>query len=260
MSGRTSLQITRDVWKALFLREATVRLFGSRAAWAWLLIEPVIHLAFMLFLFSVIRQKSVGGIDIVPWLLIGLVGYFTFRRTAAQMASAIDSNRALFTYRQVVPFDTVLIRGVLEGLVMLATLTIAVLGLSLYGMDVIPDDPLMVMLAFFGLWLLGASFGLLMAVLSELASESQRVIGIVMLPLYFMSGVIFPLNLVPPQYLPYLLINPIPHGLETGRASFSTFYHAPPGIELSYLYTWVLGFLIVGLVLYRRFTRKVFAQ
>ena len=260
MSERSSLQITKHVWKALFLREATVRLFGTRAAWAWLLIEPMAHLAFITFLFAVVRQREIGGIDIIPWLVIGLVGFFTFRRTAVQMSGAIDSNRALFTYRQVVPFDTIIIRGILEGLIMLSTLAIVAVGLSLFGVAVIPDDPLYLILALLGLWLLGVALGILIAVIGELAPEVHRVLGIILLPLYFLSGVIFPLAIVPPQYRSYLMLNPIPHGLESARAAFAEFYFLIPETNLAYLYYWVIGLLMIGLLLYRRHTRKVFAQ
>ena len=260
MSERTSLQITQNVWKALFLREASVRLFGSRAAWAWLLVEPLMHLTFISFLFAVIRQRHVGGIETVIWLVIGLVGFFTFRRTAMQMSGAIDSNRALFTYRQVIPFDTVMIRGILEGLVMLVTLAVAAFGCALIGYDVIPDDVLTFVVAMFGLWMLGVALGLLIAVVGELAKEIHRVLPIILMPLYLLSGVIFPLTLVPPQYRHYLFLNPIPNGLEAARAAFASFYHASPETDLSYLYVWIVTLLCAAMLFYWRFTRKVFAQ
>lgn len=249
-----------NVWKALFLREATVRLFGTRAGWAWLILEPLIHLTFISFLFAVVRQRTVGGIDIAEWLVIGLVGFFTFRRTTTQISIAIGANRALFTYRQVIPFDGMIIRGVLEGLVMLMTLVFAGFGLWMFGYNVEPDDALTFMAALLGLWLLGVALGFTVAVAAELAPEVQRVFNILMLPIYFLSGVILPLNIVPPQYREYLMLNPIPNGLETARSAFATFYHAPPETDLAYLYVWVLGIAITGLLLYWRFTRKVFAQ
>jgi hypothetical protein len=40
-SVRSPASITWAVWKALFLREAVARLFAGRAAWRWILVEPV---------------------------------------------------------------------------------------------------------------------------------------------------------------------------------------------------------------------------
>lgn len=48
MSGRpprNPLTVTFAVWNALLLREALSRLFGRRAAWFWLLFEPIFHVA-----------------------------------------------------------------------------------------------------------------------------------------------------------------------------------------------------------------------
>ena len=257
MSGRSSAEIMLSVWKALLLREATFRLFGTRAAWAWLLIEPLSHFAFLTFLFAVIRHRVVGGIDVAIWLILGLIGYFTFRRTANQMGAAIDANRALFTYRQVLPFDAIVVRGILEGLIMIAAFIVVTLVMFLFGYDVVPHHPLVVLGGFFGLWLLGASLGLAVAVLSELVEEARQIVSMLMMPLYFISGVILPVSAVPPQYRDILMINPVLHGVESMRAGFSSYYHAPEGLDLSYLYLWSGLFLAIGLLLYVRFAKAI---
>ena len=83
---RSPLSIALSVWKALMLREALHRLFASRAAWFWLLLEPLFHLAIISFIFAVIRQRKIGGMETIPWIIIGLIGFFVFRRTVGQMA------------------------------------------------------------------------------------------------------------------------------------------------------------------------------
>src|SRR3546814_536739 len=130
------------------------------------------------YIYAGIRQRTIGGIDTLIWLVLGLQGFFLFRRTASQMAGAIDSNRALFSYRQVKPTDTVLMRGVLEGLLMAMVITIVGAGMALLGHNVTPADPMRVLAAFFGLWFLGVSLGLLISVLSELAQEFRQIIHI----------------------------------------------------------------------------------
>ncbi|MBE5074530.1 ABC transporter permease [Erythrobacteraceae bacterium E2-1 Yellow Sea] len=257
MSGRSSTHIMLSVWKALLLREATFRLFGTRAAWAWLLLEPLSHFAFLTFLFAIVRQRVVGGIDVAIWLILGLIGFFTFRRTANQMGGAIDSNLALFTYRQVLPFDAIVVRGVLEGLIMLVAFILVTLVMALIGYDVVPDRPLMVLGGFFGLWLLGGSLGLAVAVGGVIVEETRQIFSMLMMPLYFISGVIFPLSAVPPQYREILMLNPVVHGVEAMRAGFSTYYHASDGLDLSYLYLCALCLLALGLTLYTRFAKAI---
>lgn len=242
-----------SVWKALLLREALGRLFSSRAAWFWLFAEPVTHMAVLGFIFTGIRQHKIGGIDVVVWLVLGLQGFFLFRRTAQQMFGAIDSNRALFTYRQVSPIDTVLMRGVLEGLLMFAVMVIIFAGVSLLGHDIIPQDPLRLLAALFGLWLLAVAFGLNVSVLSELAPEVRQISGMIMMPLYFISGVLVPIASIPEPYREWLLVNPIVHGLDAAREGFSPFYHSVPNLSLSYLYSVATVGILIGLILHRRF-------
>src|SRR3546814_21054570 len=115
-SYRNSLVVTLSVWKALLLREALARLFSGRASWFWLIAKPILHMAMFGYIYAGIRQRTIGGIDTLIWLVLGLQGFFLLRRTSSQMTGAIDSNRALFSYRLGKPTDTVLMSGVLGGL------------------------------------------------------------------------------------------------------------------------------------------------
>ncbi|WZB74623.1 hypothetical protein WJ972_29725 [Achromobacter insuavis] len=112
---RNPLSITFSVWQALFLRESLDRLFDMRAAWFWLLMEPVMHIAFITFVFTAIRLHTVGGIDIAVWIMVGMLAFFLFRRTALQVMYAVESNQPLFAYRQVKPFDVAIVRGGLRS-------------------------------------------------------------------------------------------------------------------------------------------------
>src|SRR3990167_3285203 len=114
-TNRIPVVITLSVWEALFLRETVSRLSAGRAAWLWLLMEPVFHIVFLMFIFAIIRMEVVGGVDTAVWLMVGLLAFFMFKRTALQAQNAIDANQALFAYRQVKPVDTVLVRAALEG-------------------------------------------------------------------------------------------------------------------------------------------------
>lgn len=252
--SRHPLRITLSVWKALLLREALSRLFSSRAAWFWLIAEPIVHMAMLGFIYSVIRQRTIGGIDTLIWLVIGLQGFFLFRRTANQMAGAIDSNRALFSYRQVLPIDTVLVRGFLEMILMVVIISMILIGLSIMGHDIVPYDPLMLIGAFAGLWLLGVAVGLIVSAGAEVAPEFRKISNMIMMPLYFISGVIFPIGSIPEPYRDWLLINPIAHGLDAGRHGFAAYYHSAPGISLSYLFDVAFVGIFIGLILHRRFS------
>jgi capsular polysaccharide transport system permease protein len=257
---RTSTAITFSVWKGLFLREALSRILSGRASWFWLLAEPVFHVISLIVIFTLIRVREVGGIETAVWLMVGMLAFFMFRRTGQQVMNAIDANQALFAYRQVKPVDTVLVRGVLEGFLMIIITIILLAITGLWGYSVIPADPLAVLAAFFGLWLLGMGFGLVTSVFSKLSPELAQIIKLAMMPLYLFSGVIFPIAKVPPPYRDWLMYNPIAQALEIVRLGFAPHYHAVPDLSIGYIYQFALASIFLGLVLQRRFAVKLATQ
>ncbi|MGZ8917073.1 MAG: ABC transporter permease, partial [Methylobacter sp.] len=251
------ISITLSVWMALFLREAVFRLSRGRTAWIWLLLEPVIHIVALILVFTFIRMRVVGGIELAVWLVAGLLPFFMFKRTGIQTKNALDANQNIFVYRQIQPVDTLLVRAGLEGFLTILVTVILSIGLSLFGVDMAPDDPLFVLATLFGLWLMGLGFGLVCSVLIKLNSELDKFITIAMMPLYLLSGVIFPITSIPQPVRDLLLLNPLAHGIEAARLGMSSYYHAVPELSLVYLYQCALFTIFIGLALQKRFAIKL---
>lgn len=257
---RSSLAITLTVWKALLLREAVTRLSARRAAWLWILLEPIAYLMFLMTIFGFVFHRVIAGVDGSMFVATGLLGFFTARNTATQCMGAIRANTALFTYRQVTPIDTVLARVVLEGFVMLLCSLLLLTGAALAGFDVIPHDPLMVGAAAVGLWLSGAGLGLVFSVAGELLPSLDKVINLLFRTLYFISGVMIPAMAHPQPYRGWLFLNPFLHGLELLRSGFFAQYHMAPEASFSYLYGFAAATIFLGLALHVRFADRLVAQ
>lgn len=260
MSQSLSIKNTKQVWKALFLREALGRLFGARFSWFWLFAEPVAHIAFFAFIFAGIRVMHVGGIQTVVWLMVGMATFFTFQRTSTQAMNAVDSNQALFYYRQVQPVDAVLVRAGLEGFLMAIVVVILVLDAVIMGYDVSPQNPIRIFSAFVGLWLFGLGFGLVTSVIKGLIAEFSWVIKFLMMPLYFLSGVILPIATISLPYREWLMLNPIAHGVEAARLGFAPYYHSAPEVDLAYLWLSAIIAVGIGLLLHRNYSQKLVMQ
>ena len=258
MSGNP-VKNTLMVWKALFLKDALSRFFGSRGAWAWLLIEPCIHILFMVVIFTIIRAKQVSGVDVASWIMVGFLGFFLFRRTAVQGIHALDCNKAFFAFRQVRPFDTALTCATVELFSMFWVSVVIVVVFAFIGYQVVPEDILRVLSGFFGLWIFGLSYGLISSVCMRIVRDSGHILQILMMPLMLISGVIFPLNKVPEPYLSWLALNPIVHGLESIRLGFWPYYHTLD-VTLWYLYGVDLVLLVIGMALYRVLETRLVTQ
>jgi len=260
---RASTSIAWAVWKALFLREAVARLSAGRAAWVWILVEPVVHLVFLSVMVGYILQRAIlMGIDSGLFITTGLLGFMIARNSATRPKDAISANVKLLAYRQVLPIDTVLVRAALEATLFIVSVLFLLggLGLLAYGYKVLPHDPLQVIVGFTTLWLSGTGLGLVFSVVSELIPGTGKLVEILFRPLYFMSGVMYPPSAIPPAYQSLFLLNPFVHGIETVRTGFFPEYHPVQGVSVSYLFGFALFTVCLGLALHRRFATRLVAQ
>ncbi|MBK5929087.1 ABC transporter permease [Halochromatium salexigens] len=243
------------------MREVLARTTGDRMGWFWLLGEPIAFIAFMVSLRTFLgRTREIIGAEFVPWLIVGLTGFFLVRNAIQRGMSAIQANQALFAYRQIKPVDPLLVRNAMEGLLQTIVLLILVGLAVLNGIDALPDAVPGVFVLWLSLWLLGLGCALVVSVVVRLVPDLERLVKMSMFPLLILSGVILPLQRFPPSILEYLLYNPIVHGLELLRSQYFEGYHMLAGVSLDYLWRWILVSLALGLALHARFERRLKAK
>ena len=256
--ARAPLAVTLAVWRALFLREALVRLMRGRFAWLWMLVEPVAHVAILLALFTIgLRTRSVSGADVMLFLILGIKGFFLVRNVMNRGTGAIEANEDLYAFRQIKPVDLVLVRAAAEGLLGVLVLAVLLAAAGLTGRYVLPADPLGALAALASLWILGLGLALVMSVLDVLLPELSRTIHLLQTPLYLVSGAMIPLTSLPIAFRELLLLNPVVHGLEPLRVAFMPGYRPIPGIEPMYLVKFALVTIFLGLLLQVRFQRRL---
>lgn len=248
---------TLTVWNALFLREALDRFFGSRAAWVWLIFEPALHLVVIASIRAAITRSLLCNVDVFVWICVGLLAFFLFRRTAIQVQHAVDCNKAFFAFRQVRPFDAAISRGLVEAFSMFIVSLILLIPLAFFDKQVIPNDPFLLIVAMGSLWLLGLGYGLITSTIQHLVPESSHVFGLLFTPLYFLSGAIIYIRIIPQPYREWLMYNPLAHALEIVRYSFIDHYPVIEGTSLAYVFKWVLLLAIIGLVFYKLLEKQL---
>ncbi|NOG31612.1 ABC transporter permease [Halomonas sp. TBZ9] len=259
--SRTPWQVTRSVWYAMFMREAISRTMADRMGWFWMIFEPVAMVGIMVFIRSFIRGgRLIVNAEFIPWMIAGLMGFFLVREGMMLGMGAINANSALFAYRQVRPVDPVLVRNFLEGMLRTFVFLLFIVGGLMLGLNMYPDNAIRAMGAWLSLWSLGLGLGLCTSVAATMVPEVGRVIRVASLPLLIISGVIFPLNQLPHWLLEYLMLNPIPHGLETLRLGFFEKYQVVNGTSMLYFWMFTLSTIALGLLLHLRFAERLKAK
>jgi len=248
---RSAWQIQKSVVFALFLRELKTRFGTYKFGYFWMLLEPMAHVVVMSVLFSYIRGRSLFGIDFPVFIVTGIVPFLLFKNIALRVMDGVNANRALFAYRQIKPMDTFVARTLLDTFLALATAALILLGMAWVGLEVPFRDPFSVVAIMAILVLMGLGLGMILCIVVKYLPEAKTLIRIAFLPLYFLSGIIFPITKVPQEFLPYLLWNPVLHAIELMRAAFFDQYHMLPDISLLFIWMTTLVVLFVGLAWYR---------
>lgn len=218
----------------------------------WFVFEPMAHILVLLMAFSAIRGRSLPGVEYPLFLVNGLVPFLALKNIALKGMEAIRANRGLAAYRQVKPFDMVLARAIVEAALMLCVHILILAGLGWFF-----DYPVAIArpLEWMGTLALGyvLAFGsaLIFCVIIDAVPEAGIFIRIMYLPLYIISGVIFPLWLVPTRFIDLLLWNPYVHLVELARENSITYYPTTAGISYFYPAIWAFLSLFIGISLYR---------
>jgi capsular polysaccharide transport system permease protein len=257
---RTPGQVTWSVWKALFLREALTRLTAGRAAWLWLLVEPVSHVVVLMLIFGLIRHRDPFGVPGPMFIMTGVLAFLMMRNAFSRSTEAVKANTALFAYRQVKPVDTVLVRAALEGVLLVIVAVVLLFGTALINYDAVPHDPLNVFLSFALMWQAGLGMGLAFSVGTILVPEIGKVVNMITRPLYFASCVMWPSMLIPQPYRDWVMLNPFTHGVESLRKAYFFSYQAAPQTSLLYLAIFGQMVLFMGLSLHIRFAKRLAAR
>ena len=256
MKGRrTSIQIMADVLFALLLREFQTR-FGNRRMGAfWMIFEPMIHVFVMLFIFTVIRARSVQGMDYPVFLLSGLIPFFMMRNIAKKLMDSVNANKALFVYPNIKIFDTYIARMLVEIIIYGIIYIIFLFCLGYwFGFDVSIARPI----GFLGALLEGVLFsfglGVLLSILIQAVPSIKSFVGIMFMVFYLISGILFPLWIIPEKYLHWVLWNPYAHIISNIRDSAFLYYPDINGVSSTYptIATIVVLFTALGLYKFRK--------
>lgn len=257
LKPRSGLQVMYAAIRALFLRELQTRFGQYRLGYLWILIEPALHIGFIMLLYGTIRQKIIPGMEFEFFLLNGVLPFFMFRKISTQALGAVQANKGLFSYRPVKPIDALLARSGLELLLHFTAYVLFSLVLLWFGYTASGEAIPQLLGCWLLLFLLTLSIGLILLVFGSISSEINKFISPFFFVLYLLSGVLYTIHLIPVEYQQYLLWNPLLHIFELMRHAVAPTYPLATGISLSYVVLWIIGALFLGLLLYKRFEQQM---
>ena len=256
---RTPWQVTKSVWWALLVRETLNRTMADRLGWFWLFAQPVLITVVFVAIRAVLLGdlRVIAGAAVIPWLVVGLLAFQLFRETMIRSMVAVEVSRPLYSYRQVKAIDPVLIRCFIEGQLNTFILLIFIFSSLLWDYSLVPSNAVGALIGWMAVWFMGVGVGLTISTLAVLIPETKKIVPVTIMPLFMISGIVFPLNYLSGDLLEYLLFNPLVHGIEFIRSYFFINYQPVKGVSVVYLSFWCLGLLVLGLGLHLRYAQRL---
>lgn len=248
--ARSGIEVQKAAVKALFLREIKTRFGKYRLGYFWAVLEPLAHLLILLAVLGYVMHRSMPDISFPVFLLNGIIPYFIFSKITGRSIGAIEANQGLFNYRPVKPIDTIIARSLLETLIYSAVYILLMIIVRIAGEYYSVVGLIKLVTSWALLIIMSFGIGLIFMVIGSAFQETQKLLPIILKPLYFTSCIMFPLHSVPKEYWPYILWNPIVHAVELSRESVMPGYISD-GVSISYLSFCTLLVLFIGLALYR---------
>lgn len=254
VQNRSRLSIWLDVIFALFIRGMQSR-FNDKFGISWAIIQPVSFIFILSFIRGAMNGAETHTMPTFVFMVYGIVCLQFFITTLTSSAKALQKDKPLFAFRQVVPISSFIATALFEYIVKLVVIVVLVVIMWFLDIELVLKDPLTVIINFTLLWLLAMSLGIIFAISTAFFPEVDKIREMAQRPMLFISAVFFSLQDVPQEYWVYLDWNPLLHAIELSRqAAYPSF--GAVGVSQSYLYGCTLVICFLSLVIYKRYWKQ----
>lgn len=217
---RAVVSLQMRVIAALILRETRATFGTSHIGYLWAIITPVAGIAILSIVFSLISRHPPFGTSLALFFATGIIILQLVTQLATSLMTAIEANRALLSYPPIRRTDVLVARALLIVLTYLLIAVIIYGALILLDLAERPAWPEDLLAAFAAAALLGFGIGVINALLLALWDSWRRVAAIILKPLFFISGIFYVPDHLPPSLLDWLRWNPLLHAVEWTRQGY----------------------------------------
>lgn len=241
----------------LILREIKARYKQSILGYAWIIINPLAQMLVYTFVFSIIFKFSTEGnvpypIFIIPGLLAWIHLQTSITTSSLVLVDNSDLLRKVYFPREIFIYSVIVAKSVD---LMFASLMLAVLillyhtNLSFSILFVIPIFAIQIILT--------AGLSLIVSALNLFYRDIQFVINLILLLWMYLTPILYPIYLVPNQYLWLYKLNPMV-GIIRGYRS-AVFNQPFDTVALSWSIIFSFIIFITGFSLFKKW-EKIFAD
>lgn len=236
---------------ALMLREMASTYGRSPGGYIWAIAEPALGIALLSVVFKLIMRVPSIGDNFPFFFATGLLPYMFYASISNKIAASIRYSKPFLAYPAVTFIDALLARFLFNALTEFMVAFIVLSGIII-GFNIRPlmDWPA-VFMAVAMMVAITVSVGVMNCYLFNAWPVWQQIWGVVMRPMFILSGVLFIPEDVPEVYRGWMMYNPLVHVTSGMRKGFLGTYEAVY-VRPGYVFVISAVLIIFGLLLLLR--------
>lgn len=245
------------IW-ALAKTDFKLRYQGSVLGYVWALLKPLLTFTVLYFVFSsIFNPRNPDGMDTFALeLLIGLLMFYFFAEgTSAGLGSLVQKSQLVT--KIYVPRWAIILASTLNATMIYAmNLLVIVFFFAIKGfMPELPAIGLFLLFSFF-IYILILSFSLITAPLYVKFRDLMMIWDVLLMVIMYASPIIYPLILLPAQFHPLILLNPMAFIVHFTKESLINGHYADFSQYTIFILI-LIGFFGLSIAAYNMFVKRV---
>ncbi|SMF66043.1 capsular polysaccharide transport system permease protein [Xaviernesmea oryzae] len=243
------LKLHTRIVSAFIIREIASRYGRSPGGYLWAFLQPIAFIVLMSLIMGSLGRMPALGESFPLFYATGFLSFNLYKGMETYLASAVRANKPLMSYPTVAPIDAVAGRFILEGATSLIVSIVILGGAMVFVRHPVQLQWTHIFEAIALAWTLALGVALMNIVLFFRFPLYEKAFGIVMRPLFLLSGVFYVPGEMPHPAREFLLDNPVTHLIMLFRWGFYG-DRAAQGLDIWFLSEFTLGTLFVGMCIF----------
>ena len=212
----SNISKNKGLLKNLISRDFKVNYYGHVLGYFWSLLEPLALTAIFFVVFVILRGDSDTLLPLK--IMIGILIFTAFSRTVSSCTSSLVANSSLI---QQVYFPREIFPTAITGFrfISLCLSILIIIPYMIYEDLPLTKHMILLPISMICIMLMAQGLGMMFASLQVRIRDVKQVIDLILRAAFFLSGVFFGAEHIPPEHLDTFLLNPIAVFLEMGRAA-----------------------------------------
>tara|TARA_B100002019_G_scaffold293514_1_gene321807 strand:- start:5322 stop:6110 length:789 start_codon:yes stop_codon:yes gene_type:complete len=251
----SAISVILNALYALIIKAMKSRFGSFSFGFAWVFLEPLLHLAIIITIFGVIFGRFDGEFFTIETLLFTILNWFLIRDIITNNLNTISSNKNYLVYPTLKPIifyvSGYISVSIISFLLQLVFFVVCLIFLESF----IFENAWKLIFIFILSGMFGLSISVILASVTINSPGLQRIFMLSLRFLYIGSLVIFPIDIIPIEYIDLVFLNPLAQMMELTREIIFPIRNY--NISITYIVIWLTVLLLSSIFIYEAIGKTI---